>query len=105
MSGHTTRQFAGLALDRPLIMGIVNVTPDSFSDGGDFVREDDAVAHGMRLMEEGADILDIGGEFDPARFRTRLGRGRTGARASRDRGAGESRRRRLGRHASRHGDA
>ncbi len=62
MSRHTTRQFAGLALDRPLIMGIVNVTPDSFSDGGDFVRADDAIAHGMRLIEAGADILDIGGK-------------------------------------------
>jgi len=62
MSWHTTRRFAGLALDRPLIMGIVNVTPDSFSDGGDFVRADDAVAHGMRLIEEGADIVDVGGE-------------------------------------------
>jgi dihydropteroate synthase len=62
MSWHTTRRFAGLALDRPLIMGIVNVTPDSFSDGGDFMRAEDAAAHGMRLIEEGADILDVGGE-------------------------------------------
>jgi dihydropteroate synthase len=62
MSVHAMRRFAGLALDRPLIMGIVNVTPDSFSDGGDFAREPDAVAHGMRLADEGADILDVGGE-------------------------------------------
>src|SRR5262245_34424678 len=46
----------------PLLMGIVNVTPDSFSDGGQFLNVDTAVAHGMRLVEEGADILDIGGE-------------------------------------------
>ena len=51
-----------LALDRPLIMGIVNVTPDSFSDGGRFFSTDDAVAHGIRLHAEGADILDVGGE-------------------------------------------
>jgi dihydropteroate synthase len=48
--------------DRPLIMGIVNVTPDSFSDGGRFAGADAAVAHGLRLIEDGADILDIGGE-------------------------------------------
>src|SRR5689334_2223467 len=44
------------------IMGVVNVTPDSFSDGGDFLAEDAAVAQGLRLSDEGADILDIGGE-------------------------------------------
>jgi len=47
---------------RTLIMGIVNVTPDSFSDGGQFLDRDQAVAHAERLLEEGADILDIGGE-------------------------------------------
>ena len=47
---------------RTLIMGIVNVTPDSFSDGGHFYDPDRAVAHAMQLVEEGADILDIGGE-------------------------------------------
>ena len=45
-----------------LIMGIVNVTPDSFSDGGQFLDRDQAVAHAERLLHEGADILDIGGE-------------------------------------------
>ena len=50
-------------MDAPfLVMGIVNVTPDSFSDGGQFLRADDAVAQGRRLLEEGADILDVGGE-------------------------------------------
>ena len=51
-----------LALDRPRVMGIVNVTPDSFSDGGAHFDTDAAVAHGLALAEEGADILDIGGE-------------------------------------------
>ncbi len=46
----------------PLIMGIVNVTPDSFYDGGNFSLRDNAVEHGLRLLAEGADILDIGGE-------------------------------------------
>jgi dihydropteroate synthase len=45
-----------------LVMGIVNVTPDSFSDGGQFQDADAAVAHGERLVAEGADLLDIGGE-------------------------------------------
>ena len=51
-----------LRLDLPRVMGIVNVTPDSFSDGGAHDDVDAAVAHGMQLVEEGADILDIGGE-------------------------------------------
>ena len=50
------------ALDRPLVMGIVNVTPDSFSDGGRYLHVDQAVAHALSLREAGADILDIGGE-------------------------------------------
>ncbi|OYQ32633.1 dihydropteroate synthase [Niveispirillum lacus] len=54
--------WAGFDLSRPLIMGIVNVTPDSFSDGGDHENADAAIAHGRRLLAEGADILDIGGE-------------------------------------------
>ena len=49
-------------LQRPLLMGVVNVTPDSFSDGGRYQTTDHAVAHGMSLWEEGADLLDIGGE-------------------------------------------
>lgn len=51
-----------LRLDRPRVMGIVNVTPDSFSDGGEHATIEAAVAHGLRLAAEGADILDIGGE-------------------------------------------
>jgi dihydropteroate synthase len=46
----------------PKIMGIVNVTPDSFSDGGRFLDREAAVAHGRRLLAEGADVLDVGGE-------------------------------------------
>jgi dihydropteroate synthase len=52
----------GLLLDRPRIMGVVNVTPDSFSDGGRHDDPDAAVAHALRLADEGADLLDIGGE-------------------------------------------
>jgi len=48
--------------DRPLLMGILNVTPDSFSDGGKYLSCDAAVAHGVALAEEGADIVDVGGE-------------------------------------------
>lgn len=51
-----------LSLEHPLIMGIVNVTPDSFSDGGLLPTATAAVEHAMRLVDEGADILDIGGE-------------------------------------------
>ena len=51
-----------LKLDRTRVMGIVNVTPDSFSDGGAHATTDAAVAHGLKLAEEGADILDVGGE-------------------------------------------
>jgi dihydropteroate synthase len=55
---------AGVTWDwsRPYVLGIVNVTPDSFSDGGRFAHTDAAVAHGLRLLEEGADALDVGGE-------------------------------------------
>ena len=51
-----------LGLDHPLVMGIVNVTPDSFFDGGRFYDPHEAVAHAVRLVEEGADLLDIGAE-------------------------------------------
>jgi dihydropteroate synthase len=51
-----------LELDRPRISGIVNVTPDSFSDGGRFDDPMRAIEHGLRLVEEGADLLDVGGE-------------------------------------------
>jgi dihydropteroate synthase len=51
-----------LDLSRPLVMGVVNVTPDSFSDGGRFLAPHAAAAHARRLIEEGADIVDLGGE-------------------------------------------
>lgn len=51
-----------LKFDRPRVLGIVNVTPDSFSDGGEHATLEAAVAHGLRLAEEGADALDVGGE-------------------------------------------
>lgn len=54
--------FAGLSLARPQIMGVVNVTPDSFSDGGKFVTSDAAIAHGKQLSQDGAALLDVGGE-------------------------------------------
>lgn len=51
-----------LSLKRPLIMGVVNITPDSFSDGNQHFSHDRAIAHAQQLIDEGADILDIGGE-------------------------------------------
>jgi dihydropteroate synthase len=51
-----------LSSTSPLVMGIVNVTPDSFSDGGRYLTAERAIEHGLRLKEEGAHILDIGGE-------------------------------------------
>ena len=51
-----------LALERPLVMGVVNVTPDSFSDGGRFLEPQAAIAHARQLIQEGADIVDVGGE-------------------------------------------
>jgi dihydropteroate synthase len=54
--------YPGGALARPLVMGIVNVTPDSFSDGGRHADVEAAVAHGLALVADGADILDVGGE-------------------------------------------
>jgi dihydropteroate synthase len=59
-----TWKFCSRTIDcsKPVIMGIVNVTPDSFSDGGRFFKTDDAIGLGLLLAKEGADILDIGGE-------------------------------------------
>jgi dihydropteroate synthase len=47
---------------RPAVMGVLNVTPDSFSDGGEFIQASAAIAHGRKLVEEGADVVDVGGE-------------------------------------------
>jgi len=51
-----------LTLDRPRVMGVLNVTPDSFSDGGRFVDRHAALAHARRMLDDGADIVDVGGE-------------------------------------------
>ena len=52
---------------RPLVMGVLNVTPDSFSDGGNFLDSDRAIEHGLELVAAGADVVDVGGESDPPR--------------------------------------
>jgi dihydropteroate synthase len=64
-------RFRGLTLDwgRPYVMGVVNVTPDSFSDGGQYAETEHAIAHGVALAEAGADILDVGGEATNPRAR------------------------------------
>ena len=64
----TTGRLDQLFKDKPLIMGILNVTPDSFYDGGSFFSTERAIHHSLRMIEEGADIIDVGGESDPARL-------------------------------------
>ena len=72
--------FENLPTGRTLVMGILNVTPDSFSDGGEHAGHEAAIAHGLRMMAEGADIVDVGGEstrpgserIDPAEERRRI---------------------------------
>lgn len=59
---HAPQSFAGLSLAEPLLMGVVNVTPDSFSDGGQFASEEAAIAHGRTLLDAGAAVIDVGGE-------------------------------------------
>jgi dihydropteroate synthase len=54
--------WAGFALDRPILMGVLNVTPDSFSDGGQWFDTESAIARGRALLDAGADIIDVGGE-------------------------------------------
>ncbi|MBV8507013.1 MAG: dihydropteroate synthase, partial [Alphaproteobacteria bacterium] len=56
------RPWAGFDLDSPLVMGVLNVTPDSFFDGGQWFDTERAVAHGRALLKAGADIIDVGGE-------------------------------------------
>lgn len=62
MADWTVRDRVLSTADRTLIMGVVNVTPDSFSDGGRFLGADRAIAHGRRLHVDGADLVDVGGE-------------------------------------------
>lgn len=59
---HWLHSHGSIALDRPIVMGILNVTPDSFSDGGRFFSADEAAARAESLIAEGADIIDVGGE-------------------------------------------
>ena len=56
------RFWAGLSLDRPRVMGVLNVTPDSFSDGGRFLDQNVAIRAGLAMFADGADIIDVGGE-------------------------------------------
>lgn len=58
----TARTMADLPTGRTLVMGILNITEDSFSDGGKYTKVDDAISHGLRMYYGGADIIDIGGE-------------------------------------------
>ena len=58
----TARTLADLPADRTLVMGILNITEDSFSDGGKYKNADDAISHGLRMYYGGADIIDVGGE-------------------------------------------
>lgn len=76
----TARTMADLPTDRTLVMGILNITEDSFSDGGKYTNTDDAISHGLRMYYGGADIIDIGGEstrpgaapVDPAEEQKRI---------------------------------
>ena len=92
------------AAARTLVMGILNVTPDSFSDGGLYASPDAAIARGLALAAAGADIVDVGGESTrPGAQRVEPARG-TRARDPRGRGAGGRRRARERRHdEGRHG--
>ncbi|WDF33458.1 dihydropteroate synthase [Arthrobacter agilis] len=58
----TPRTVGDLPVDRAVVMGILNVTPDSFSDGGTYASTDDAIGHGLRMHYGGADLIDVGGE-------------------------------------------
>lgn len=62
MSSEWRLRTRSLSLAKPLVMGIVNVTPDSFSDGGAHPTPEAAISHGLRLAAEGADVIDVGGE-------------------------------------------
>src|SRR5918999_3426125 len=61
---HTSWRIAGrvIVIDRPIVIGVLNVTPDSFSDGGQFLSVQSAVARADEMVREGADVVDVGGE-------------------------------------------
>ena len=62
-----------MKFSRPLIMGVINITPDSFSDGGDFLNPAEAIAHALQLVADGANIIDLGGESTrPGALRVKL---------------------------------
>ncbi len=71
--------------EKPLVMGILNVTPDSFSDGGQFADVERALAHAQEMAQAGADVLDIGAEFDAARLHPGRSGGGMGAARTRAR--------------------
>ncbi len=78
---------------RGVIMGILNVTPDSFSDGGQYAEVDTAVAHALRMIEQGAEIIDVGGESTrPGAAIVDVGRGDSARRAGHSRLASRARR-------------
>ncbi len=89
----SARQFEFVFPRPALVMGVVNVTPDSFSDGGKFLSADAAVAHALELVAQGADIVDIGGESTrPGAAPVNWGRGiaARGAGHRKARGAGQN---------------
>ena len=90
-AGRVTASFAGVALDRPRIMAIVNVTPDSFSDGGERLDPAQAIDDGLRFVSEGADIVDVGGESTRPGSRPIDGRRGAAARPAGGRGPGQAR--------------
>ena len=85
------KTFAELPTGRTLVMGILNVTEDSFSDGGQYLAIDKALDHGLKLLYAGADIIDVGGEstrpgakdVDPALEQARINSGHRGVGQSR----------------------
>ena len=86
---------------KALIVGILNVTPDSFSDGGHFLDVDRALAQARRMLDEGAGIVDVGGELTkPARRPVVPAAEEQSARSASDRSSGQRRRAGFGRHLS-----
>ena len=72
-------KFLSVTATRPAIMGIVNVTPDSFSDGGLFDAPEAALRQAKKLVQDGADIIDVGAEINPTRPSADFGAGGMGA--------------------------